>query len=85
MDLKGGIRMEKMKLSEFTEHIILGNKPFIGGGSIAALCGSLSASLLGLVSSISFDGLDEEKKEHTHRNSRHLSRKKSKAFRRYKK
>lgn len=51
-----------MTLSEFTEHIILANKPLVGGGSIAALCGSLSASLVGLVSSISFDGLDEEKK-----------------------
>lgn len=39
---------------------MVGDKPLVGGGSTAALCGSVAASLVGLVSTISYDGLSKE-------------------------
>lgn len=54
--------MKDKTLNEFTNHMFLAKEPLVGGGSTGALCGSLAASLVGLISSISFDGLDEKQK-----------------------
>ncbi len=50
--------MQNKTLAEFTKHIIMAEQPLVGGGSTAALAGSIAASLYGLIASISEEGLD---------------------------
>lgn len=45
--------MNYFGLEKITEHISTGAEPMVGGGAVAALCGALSASLIGLVGHVS--------------------------------
>ncbi len=54
--------LANLSVIDFTTHIATAQEPLVGGGSTAALSGSISASLIGLVGKISMAGLEEDEK-----------------------